>query len=101
VSSDHTEAFDAAGPWRLHPQAALRDESFGALVYHYGNRRLTFLKSPVLTALVRSLEQYPSAADAVAEIVPEDQRTSHLAALGRLASSEIIARGEARSIDAA
>jgi len=101
VPSDQGEAFDPDGPWRLHPQAALRDESFGALVYHYGNRRLTFLKSPVLTELVRSLDRYPSAAAAVAGIVPEDQRPRHLAALGRLASSEIIARAEPRSSHAA
>ncbi|MCY7299756.1 MAG: mycofactocin biosynthesis chaperone MftB, partial [Ilumatobacteraceae bacterium] len=27
----------------LHPQVALRPEPFGALAYHYGNRRLVFL----------------------------------------------------------
>ena len=28
----------------LHPQVALRPEQFGALAYHYGNRKLVFLK---------------------------------------------------------
>jgi mycofactocin biosynthesis protein MftB len=28
----------------LHPQVALRPEPFGALAYHYGNRKLVFLK---------------------------------------------------------
>ena len=37
--------FDPARPYRLHPQVALRDERFGALAYHYGNRRLIFLRS--------------------------------------------------------
>ncbi len=41
--------------WRLNPQVALRDESFGALAYHYGNRRLVFLKSWTLVDLVSSL----------------------------------------------
>jgi hypothetical protein len=30
----------------LHPQVALRPEPFGALAYHYGNRKLVFLKHP-------------------------------------------------------
>ena len=30
----------------LDPQVALRPEPFGALAYHYGNRRLIFLKHP-------------------------------------------------------
>ncbi|MCX6513169.1 MAG: mycofactocin biosynthesis chaperone MftB [Actinobacteria bacterium] len=34
----------------LHPEVALRDESFGALAYHYGNRRLVFLKSRPLAS---------------------------------------------------
>ena len=53
--------FDPDRAWRLHPQVALRDESFGALAYHYGTRRLLFLKSPTLVALVSALERYPSA----------------------------------------
>ena len=48
-------------PWRVHPQVALRDESFGALAYHYGTRRLLFLKSPTLVELVSALDRYPSA----------------------------------------
>ena len=39
---------------------ALRPERFGALAYHYGNRRLTFLKSPQLTAIVEDLGEHPS-----------------------------------------
>ena len=36
--------FDGDARWRLHPRVALRPEPFGALAYHYGNRRLIFLK---------------------------------------------------------
>lgn len=70
-------------------------------MYHYGNRRLTFLKSPVLTELVRSLDRYPNASAAVAGIAPEGEQDRHLAALGRLAASEIIAPTEPRSSHAA
>jgi len=60
-------AFATDRAWRLNPQVALRDESFGALAYHYGNRRLVFLKSRTLVALVSSLAEYPSADDALVE----------------------------------
>jgi mycofactocin biosynthesis protein MftB len=77
-------------PWRLHPQVALRDESFGALAYHYGNRRLVFLKSRLLVELVTALERYDTAANAIAAIVPEEQRSAYGRALLRLADSEVI-----------
>ena len=54
-------AFDADRPWRLHERVALRPEPFGALAYHYGNRRLTLLRSPELVTLVESLNDQPSA----------------------------------------
>ncbi len=82
--------FDAEGPWRLHPQVALRNESFGALAYHYGTRRLLFLKSPLLVELVAALDRYPSATAAVEAIVPVAHRTRYRRALARLAASEVI-----------
>ena len=39
----------------LDPQVALRPEPFGALAYHYGNRRLIFLKHPDVVRVVRAL----------------------------------------------
>lgn len=54
------------GRWELHPQVALRPEPFGALAYHYGNRRLTFLRSPELVELVRTLGEHGSVDDALA-----------------------------------
>ena len=56
-----TSSFDADRRWRLHDRVALRPEPFGALAYHYGNRRLTFLRSPDLVALVERLADEPSA----------------------------------------
>jgi mycofactocin biosynthesis protein MftB len=85
-----TAAFAVDGAWRLSPQVALRDESFGALAYHYGNRRLVFLKSRTLVDLVSSLHEYPSAAEAIAAVVPEERRASYGRALARLAASEVI-----------
>ncbi|HEY9562375.1 MAG TPA: mycofactocin biosynthesis chaperone MftB, partial [Nocardioides sp.] len=37
-------------PWALSPSVALRPEPFGAMAYHFGNRKLTFLKRPELVA---------------------------------------------------
>ncbi len=76
--------------WQLNPQVALRDESFGALAYHYGNRRLVFLKSRTLVELVSSLHEHPSAAAAISALVPEGQQASYRRALARLAASEVI-----------
>jgi mycofactocin biosynthesis protein MftB len=83
-------AFAVEQAWQLNPQVALRDESFGALAYHYGNRRLVFLKSRTLVELVSSLRDYASAADAIAAVVPEGQQDVYRRALGRLAASEVI-----------
>ena len=82
--------FDASRSWRIHPQVALRDESFGALAYHYGTRRLLFLKSKSLVSLVSSLGQYDSADAAIDALVPEAERNQYRRALARLAASEVI-----------
>jgi putative mycofactocin binding protein MftB len=82
--------FDPERAWRVHPRVALRDESFGALAYHYGTRRLLFLKSPTLVTLVSALDRYPSARAAIDAVVPVAQRTRYCRALARLAASEVI-----------
>jgi mycofactocin biosynthesis protein MftB len=74
----------------VHPKVALRDESFGALAYHYGTRRLLFLKSKTLVALVSSLEQFETADAAIESVVPEPERAQYRRALSRLAASEVI-----------
>ena len=83
-------SFDPTRAWRLDPQVALRDEEFGALAYHYGTRRLVFLKSRALVEIVRGLAEHDSAAAAIGAAVPSGERASYEAALARLAGSEII-----------
>ena len=83
-------AFAADRAWRLNPQVALRDEAFGALAYHYGNRRLVFLKSRTLVALVSALGDYPSASAAIDACVPAEQHAAYERALARLAASGVI-----------
>ncbi len=83
--------FDPGRAYALHPDLALRHERFGALLYHYGNRRLTFLKSPQLTALVEQLGEYESVNAAFdAHGVDRATRPSIERALARLESSEVI-----------
>ena len=47
--------------WNLHPQVSVRPERFGALLYHFGTRRLSFLKDPQLLQVVEALAAAPSA----------------------------------------
>jgi putative mycofactocin binding protein MftB len=88
LSTDH--AFDASAPWQLSRQVSLRDESFGALAYHHGNRRLVFLKSPELVALVRRLADFESADAAIEAFAPPAQRERYASALASLERSEIL-----------
>ena len=47
----------------LDPQVALRPEPFGALAYHYGNRKLIFLKHPDMVQVVQALGDHDTLAD--------------------------------------
>jgi putative mycofactocin binding protein MftB len=79
------------GAWELHPQVALRPEPFGALAYHYGNRRLTFLRSPELVELVRELGSHPTPEDALAASGIESRRwPSFRKALASLAEGDLL-----------
>lgn len=86
-------AFDPQAPYRLHPQAELRNEEFGALAYHFGTRRLSFLKAPALVDVVRALGDAESVEAAVRRCaVPEAQRPAILRALAGLAGTDMIQR---------
>jgi putative mycofactocin binding protein MftB len=86
-----TTSFDSSLPWALHPQVSLRPESFGALAYHFGTRRLSFLKSPTLLAVVSSLATQPTGRDActAAGVAPHDL-PNYERALATLAESGMI-----------
>jgi len=79
--------------WAMSPSVALRPEPFGALAYHFGNRKLIFLKSPELVAVVRALGTGAAVRDALAQAgVPESQWTAYESALQGLADSDMIRR---------
>lgn len=80
-----TDAFDPAGSYRLAPSISLRPEPFGALVYDFTTRRLSFLKTPQLVAVVQGLAGQPDAAAALAAAgVTTAERPSYLNALAGL-----------------
>jgi mycofactocin biosynthesis protein MftB len=86
-----TADFDPSLPWRRARSVALRPEPFGALVYHFGNRKLSFLKSRTLVAVVETLAEHPSAdATLVACGVPDAQLPAYRRALADLARSQMI-----------
>ena len=85
-------------PWSLAPAVALRPEPFGALAYHFGNRKLIFLKRPELVTVVRGLGSADgdgSVRSALAAAgVPESGWAAYLAALDGLAASDMIRKIE-------
>ena len=86
-------AFDPTRSWRLHPQVALRPESFGALLYHFGTRKLSFLKNRTILAVIDSLDDHPDVAAALmAAGVDRDQEAPYLQALSVLAASNMLIR---------
>ncbi|MEU4654871.1 mycofactocin biosynthesis chaperone MftB [Streptomyces sp. NPDC023723] len=88
----------AAGPgldldsaWGLHPQVSVRPEPFGALLYHFGTRQLTFLKERRLLDVVRALDSAPCArAACLTAGVPEPQLPRYARALAALARSAML-----------
>ena len=84
-------SFDLGRPWAVHPQVALRPEPFGALAYHFGTRRLSFLKSRTLLRVVESLGEQPSARAACAAAgVSEAELPRYTRALATLAETGMI-----------
>ena len=95
VPALHPVPLDPDRPYRCSPSVAVRPESFGALVYHFGTRRLSFLKTPQLVTVVSGLAEHPdvhSALDA-ADVDPA-QRPAYLRALAGLADNGTIEERE-------
>ena len=77
--------------YALHPQVGLRDEAFGALAYHYGNRKLTFLNDDRLVVTLRHLADSPTLQAAMRKAgVSDEESSSYLAALAKLHAAGVI-----------
>jgi putative mycofactocin binding protein MftB len=77
--------------WALAPQVSVRPEPFGALLYHFGTRRLSFLKDRRLLTVVQALPQAATAREAceAAGVDPAELR-AYEQALGRLAATDML-----------
>ena len=83
--------FDLERRYALHPQVAVRPEPFGALLYHFGTRRLSFLKDPRLLQVVRGLADAPTArAACTAAGVTEPELPRFAQALATLAETDML-----------
>jgi putative mycofactocin binding protein MftB len=83
--------FDASRAWIVNPRVAVRPEPFGALLYHFGTRRLSFLKDRKLLAVVQSLGDHADARSAcVAQGVDEADLPQFTTALARLAGTGML-----------
>ena len=91
MSGPTAPELDPLRAYRLHPRVALRPEPFGALAYHYGNRRLNFLRSPDLVALVKDLGHHASVQAALdASGIDVQRHDAYRRALQRLAASDFL-----------
>jgi mycofactocin biosynthesis protein MftB len=82
---------DLDRPWDLHPQVSIRPEPFGALLYHFGTRRLSFLKDRTLLRVVQGLRGATTAREACAAagVDPADL-SRYQRALGTLVRSRMV-----------
>ena len=75
----------------LHPQVALRPEPFGALAYHYGNRRLVFLQHEDMVTVSRALADHATLADTLTACGVDERRWPSFAkAFQSLLESEVV-----------
>ncbi len=96
-AADAATAFDPDRSWRLHHQVAVRPEPFGALLYHFGTRKLSFLKNRTIVDVVNSLAEHADARSACRAAGIEDARQQpYLHALSVLARSEMLVAREGR-----
>ncbi|MFT4199415.1 mycofactocin biosynthesis chaperone MftB [Gordonia sp. (in: high G+C Gram-positive bacteria)] len=86
-------AFDLGAAWRLNPKVAVRPEPFGALLYHFGTRKLSFLKNTTVVGIVQTLQDFPDADSALtAAGIDAAARPLYVQALTALADSGMIIR---------
>jgi putative mycofactocin binding protein MftB len=95
VAPADAQAFDPDVRWRLHHQVAVRPEPFGALLYHFGTRKLSFLKNTKIVEVVKSLDAHPDARSAChAAGIDDAGLAPYVHALGVLVKSNMLVREE-------
>jgi putative mycofactocin binding protein MftB len=75
----------------LSPSVALRPEPFGALAYHFGNRRLTFLKRPELVKVVTGLDGRQPLRGVLSKCgIPDAQWAAYGASVEKLKEADMV-----------
>jgi putative mycofactocin binding protein MftB len=75
----------------LSSSVSLRPEPFGALAYHFGNRRLTFLKRPELVRVVSALDGQRTVREVLDACgIPDAQWPAYDAAIERLKGADML-----------
>jgi mycofactocin biosynthesis protein MftB len=77
--------------WEISPRVAVRPESFGALLYHFGTRRLSFLKDRRLLDVVQALASSATAREACLSVgLAEHEIPTYERALAQLAATDML-----------
>ena len=77
--------------WDVNPRVSVRPEPFGALLYHFGTRRLSFLKDRRLLDVVRALPDSADAREACARAgIGAADLPSYARALSTLVSTDML-----------
>ena len=77
--------------WDISPGVSIRPESFGALLYHFGTRRLSFLKDRRLLDVVQRLPASSTAREACAAVgLAPDEVHAYERALAQLAATDML-----------
>jgi mycofactocin biosynthesis protein MftB len=100
-AAEESRSFDPDRGWRLHPSVAVRPEPFGALLYHFGTRKLSFLKNRTILEVVQSLHEHPDIRSACrAAGIDDAQLAPYLHAFGVLVASDMLVPVEKGHVDA-
>jgi putative mycofactocin binding protein MftB len=78
-------------PWDVSPGVSIRPEPFGALLYHFGTRRLSFLKDRQLLTVVEQLHAAATARQACERAgLSSAEVPNYAKALATLAATDMI-----------
>lgn len=84
-------AVSTEATYRVHPQVSIRPEPFGALLYHFGNRKLSFLKDRTLFLLIETLGEGSTLPDAMNRIgIAESDRDLMIRSVEALLRSDML-----------
>ena len=85
----------------VHPRVSIRPEPFGALLYHFGTRQLSFVKDLTLLEVVRACDGTRTLGDALAVAgVPDTQVERYRRAIATLVRSTMLQQHTATEVAA-